>query len=155
MDENMDTDIAQAQVMLQLRQMTISREQTSASLPAIASSESVLSLASVSSMSQADSGMGSDSDKVSFLDLLSSPSPKPLPNIWLNFFDLWHGFYFIVDQQSQVQIHKCNYRRNLWRVIMKTLRFQKGQRRSNSKHILVNHLQIKSMDSHTFSRGLI
>ena len=71
MDENMDmdTDIAQAQVMLQLRQMTISREQPPASLPAVASSESVASLASVSSMSQADSGMGSDSDKVSFLDL--------------------------------------------------------------------------------------
>jgi len=66
MDENMD--IAQAQVMLQLRQMTISREQTSASLPAIASSDSVLSLASVSSMSQTDSGMGSDSDKEELME---------------------------------------------------------------------------------------
>lgn len=62
----MDTDVAQAQVMLQLRQMNISQEQPPASLPATASSESVASLASVSSMSEADSGMGSDSDKVGF-----------------------------------------------------------------------------------------
>lgn len=70
MDEitDMDTDIAQAQVMLQLRRMTISREQPPASLPAVASSESVASLASVSSMSQADSGMGSDSDKEEYME---------------------------------------------------------------------------------------
>ena len=64
MDEDMDTDIAQAQVMQQLRQMNISKEQPPASLPATASSESVASLASVSSVSEADSGMGSESDKV-------------------------------------------------------------------------------------------
>ena len=70
MDEDMDTDIAQAQVMLQLRQMNISQEQPPASLPATASSESVASLASVSSMSEADSGMGSESDKVEFVDIM-------------------------------------------------------------------------------------
>ena len=45
-----------------------------------------------------------------------------------------------------------NYRRNIWRVIMKTLRFQKGPSRCNSTHILLNHVKIKSKDSHTFSR---
>ena len=110
MDEDMDTDVAQAEVMLQLRQMNISQEQPPASLPATASSESVASLASVSSvssMSEADSGMGSESDKVEFRFL---------------YFDFNH---------INININRMN----LWRATMKMPRAQKVHNRSNKSNL--------------------